>query len=143
MERLLAHPAERAVELAGAHGLVVGRHEQIAPSDVERVREPKGDRHRGHRDLRVVIQSVELSDRRRGSAGQYDDLVTDLERAGHDPPRVQPGIVCLWSTDPLDRQSQPHEVAVALNVELLQVLEQRRPVVERRVTGFERDVVPV
>ena len=90
MQRLLAHPAERAVELAGTRRLIAGRHQHIAAADVEAVRERERDRHRRHRRVRVAVERVELGDRGRHAGREHDHFVSDLERAGVDPAHVQP-----------------------------------------------------
>ena len=43
MQRVLAHPADGAVELAGVYRLIAGGHEDVAARDVELVRESESD----------------------------------------------------------------------------------------------------
>ena len=73
---------------------------------------------------------------RRHAGGEHDDLVAGLRacrrRSG---PRRAASRRRRGAAHPLDRNPQALEIAIGLHVDLLEVLEQRRAVVERRVLG--------
>ena len=143
VQRVLAHPADRAVELPRGRRLIRGRHQHVASADVELIGQAQRHRHRRHGLLRLGVERVDLGDRRRHPGREHDDLVAGLQRAGHDSPRIEPRVGVARPADPLDRNPQAVEIAIGLHVDLFEVLEQRGALVERRVLGAKRDVVAV
>ena len=141
VKRLLAHPADGAFDLARGRRLLGRPHEHVAAADVESVGKPERHGHRWHRHVGAV-ERVQAGDRRTRSGRHHHHLIARRERPGDDPTGIQ-AIVVRWASHPLDRQPQTVQIAIGLDVDLLEVFQQGRPAVERRPVGSERDVVAV
>ena len=143
-QRALRHPADRRLEVAAGDRQVVGADDHLAAADVEVVRELDGDRvgRRGGRQRPVV--GLDREHRGAAAAGQDRHRVTGAQRAARDLAGVAAlaprGL--LGADDPLDRQPERALAAVAGDVDLLQVGQQRRAVVPVRAAALD-DVVAV
>ena len=101
-------------------------------------------------DIGGNASSISLSnrsmpcDRRGHAAGQHDDLVARLQHAAGDlagVPAVVVVLVGLRAYDVLHREAGVDQVAVGGDVDVLEVVHERRAVVPRRVLGAGHDVV--
>ena len=144
LQRLVGHPADHRVDvLAGLRG-VLDPGDQVAAADVDVVGEPDGDRHRRERLGDLLVEQVDGLDGRGHAAGQHDDLVTGLQDAAGDltgVPAVVVVVVGLRAYDVLHREAGVDQVAVGGDVDVLEVVHQRRAVVPRRVLRAGHDVV--
>ena len=106
--------------------------------------EPDRDRHRREGLVDRAIGRLDRGDGRLEAAGQRPHEVAGLEHAGRDRAGVAAVVEDLLALRPdhvLDREADVDQVAVARDVQLLEVAEQRRAVVPGRVLGARDDVV--
>ena len=99
------------------------------------------DRHRRERDVDRPVDRLDPLDRGALAAGQHDHLVAGPQQPARQLARV--AAVIGRAHDPLHGEADVVEVAVARDLDLLEVTEQRRPVVPRRVLRPLDDVVAV
>ena len=144
---LLAEPADVGVQVARHLRRGVGGAQHVAACHVEVVLEQRGDGHRRERLLDGAVERVEPGDLRPPAVGEDHDLVADVQRAGDDLAGMAAVVVVgvvVRPDDPLHRQPRLVEyLAVGRDVDRLEVLEQRRPVVPRRGVRAVDHVVAV
>ncbi len=129
LERALAHPADLGGELARDEGRPVGVGQHVAAADVDVVLEPDRDRLAGDRSLERPVELLDRGDARAAPGRQHDDLVAGTPDPACDLAGVAAVVVVVVGhrTDhPLDREAPVLEVAVARDLDRLEVLEQRR-----------------
>ncbi len=118
--------------------------QHVAARQVDVVRERDRDRHRRVGLVDRAVRGLDRRDRRLEAARQRADRVAGLEHAGRDRARVAAvvdDLERLRADDVLDREADVDEVAVARDVEMLELAEQRRALVPGRVLGADHDVV--
>ena len=132
VKRVLAHPADCALELPSARRLVIQPHEHVPAGNVELI--GQRERHRQRRDALsgLVAEGVDLAHLCGYACGKDHHVVARPQRAGRHAPRVQPRSAVGRAAHPLHREARPPQVAVGLDVDVLEVLQQRRPGVEPR-----------
>ena len=144
LERPLRHPAHRRLQHAAGGRRRVDAAQQIAAPDVEIVLELDRDRVGRHGGAQRAVERLHGRDRGARAARQRHDLLPGAQRAARDLAGVAaraPAAV-LGPQDPLDRQPHRPGPAVAGHVDLLEMLEQRRPVVPLGGAALD-DVVAV
>ena len=139
--RRVGHPAQPRLEPAGDRRRVVGRADQVAAAGVDVVGEHDGDRLRRHGLLERPVEGVDALDRGALALGQDEHLVAGPQDAAR---HLAGGAAVVGrADDPLDGQPRVVEVAVGRHLELLEVAQDRRPVVPRRLVRRLDDVVAV
>ena len=145
----IRHPADHRLHVLGDDRLVVRAADHVAAGDVQVVLEHQGHRH-GRVGLRHgAVRGVDAGDVRGQPGREVHDLVPRLEHtAGHlarvAPVVVQVGVGGLVRPDHvLDRETDVDEIAVRGDVHVLQVVQQRRPVVPEHILRPLDHVVPV
>ncbi len=143
-QRVVGHPADLRLQPPRHLRGVVRPAHQVAAADVEVVGRHHGDRHRRERLRDRALRPVDALDRRAVAGREHDHLVARAQHAARHLPRVA-AVVVLRAAARADRQlhreARGVEVAVGGDLDLLEVLEQRRPVVVGRVRGALDDVV--
>jgi len=137
-------PADLGRDVLRHHGLVVRAAEHVAAADVDLVAQPDRDRAGRERLVDGLAETVDALDRGGEARRQHHDLVAGTEDAAGDDAGVAAVVVVVVThrTDhELHREARVDEVAVGADVHVLEVVEQRRSVVPRRVVGLARDVV--
>ena len=138
LQRRVGHPADHRVDvLAGLRG-VLDAGDHVAAGDVDVVLEAHGHRHRRERLGDLLVEQVDARDLRGHAAGQHDDLVAGLEDAAGDHAAVAAVVVVLVglrADDVLHREADVDQVAVGGDVDVLEVVHQRRAGVPRHVLG--------
>ena len=144
LERLLGHPADRRLELARDGGRLRRVGEHVAAGDVEVVGEP--DRH-GHARNGQVERCLGVLHRGNGRPPprrKHDDVVACLPDAARHLAGVAAEVVMLVRDrpdHPLDGEAAVVEIAVAGDLDRLEVLEQGRAVVPGHSLAARDDVV--
>jgi hypothetical protein len=123
--------------------------DHVAPGHVDVVGQPEGDRHGGERLGHRPVGAVDAGDGRRQAGGQHDHLVAGLEHPAGHRARIAPVVVqvmvdlVLRAHDVLHGEAGVDQVAVAGDVGLLEVMQQRRSLVPIHVGRPFHDVVAV
>ena len=139
--RRVGHPAQPRLEPAGDRRGVAGRADQVAAAGVDVVGEHDGDRLRRDGLLDRPVEGVDAGDRGALALREHEHLVAGpQDAAGH---LAGGAAVVGRAHDPLDGQPRVVEVAVGRHLELLEVGEDRRPVVPRRLVRRLDHVVAV
>ena len=145
-QRLVAEPAHHRVDVLGDRRRVVRTAEHVAPADVDVVGEAHAHRHRRHRFVDGAAVLIDPGDRRGEPARQHHDLVARAQDPARHLARV-PAVVVVVVRHRADHvlHGEPHvdEVAVGADVDVLEVVQQRRAFVPRHVRRVRRDVVAV
>ena len=121
--------------------------DHVAAADINVVLEAHGDGHRRKRLLHRAVAGVDRLDGRRHAAGQNNDIVARLEHTAGNLAGVTAVVVQLMAClrlrpdDVLHREARVDEIAVARDVHLFEVMEQRGAVVPRRAGAARHDVV--
>ena len=140
-QRRLVHPADRRLDVAGDGGRAAGRDDHVAAADVELV----GEHHRrGQRRLDRLgrpARGVDARDRRALAGGQHEHLVARAQHAAGHAAGV--AAVVRVADRELHREAEVLELAVLGDLELLELVEQRRPVEPRRALAAVDHVVAV
>ena len=143
-QRALRHPADRGLEVPSGDRQVLRADDHLAAADVEVVGELDGDRVGRRGGLARAVVGLDGEHLRAAAAGHDRHLVAGAQRAARDLAGVAAlaprGL--LGADDPLDRQPQRALAAIAGDVDLLEVRQQRRPVVPVRAAALD-DVVAV
>ena len=140
----LAHPADRRLELTGRDRLVGRIAEHVAARHVDVVREPHDDRLALHGDVERAVVRLDRGDGRPKAGREDDDLVACAPLAACDLTGVAAVVVVLVRhrpDHPLDGEAAVRGVAVARDLDRLQVLEERAAVPPRHAVGRVDDVV--
>ena len=138
--RLRAHPADRGLDLARASGGSPRHRDHGAATGVEVVREPSVTAMGGNATLDRAVRTCRCASIRVGApVGQHGDLVA--RRAGRRRRRGREAAVVVGAHHPLDGEAHVVEVAVAGDLDGLEVAEQRRPVPPRQRSEGVDDVV--
>ena len=136
----------RRLERPRGHRLVVRVDEHVAARHVDLILE--ADRH-GHAGRRLLDRAAGHVDRRDAGAeagGQHEHVVAGPPDAAGDLARVAAVVVVLVGhrpDHPLDGEAAVGEVAVARELDLLEVVEQRRALPPRHPLGRVDEVVAV
>jgi hypothetical protein len=127
-------------ELIGHFGPLPRHCENIAARNIDFVSEGERDRVPSTRGVSITIKRHDTFDRRFLSRRGHHDLISRCYRPGRhracNPPKVQVGAV-----HPLDRKPKRLPIPIALHINGLKVIEQRGPLVPRRVFGPRDHVV--
>ena len=140
-ERPLAHPADGRLERPRGHRLVVRVDEHVAARHVDLVLEPDRDRHPGRRLVDRAVGGLDRGDPRAQPRRQHEDVVAGPPDAAGDLARVAAVVVVLVGhrpDHPLHGEAAVGEVAVARELDRLEVLEQRRALPPRHPVGRRR-----
>ena len=128
----------------------MGPADHVAAADVEVVGQPEGDRlRREGLGQRLATRAAHLGDPGGEPRRQHHHLVAGLEDAAGDGPGVAAVVVqvvvgaALGPDHVLDREPGVDQVAVRGDVDLLEVVQQRRALVPGRVVAAADDVVAV
>src|SRR4051794_26639238 len=143
-QRLVGHPADHRVDVLARLRGVLDPGDHVAAAHVDVVGEADGDRHRREGLGDLLVEHVDGLDGRGHPTRQDDDLVTGLEHPTGDlagVPAVVVELVALRAYDVLHREAGVDQVAVGGDVDVLEVVHQRRAVVPRRVLRAGHDVV--
>ncbi len=131
-ERALRHPAHHRVDVARLDGLVVRTADHVAARHVDVVLEAQRDRQRRVGLLELALEGVDRRDARGPARGQHDDLVARAEHPRGHLAGVAAVVVVLVRHrphDPLHGEARVLQVAVGGHVHVLEVVEQRGPLV--------------
>ena len=143
-QRVLRHPAHGRLDLAARDREAVDAGDQVAAADVQVVGELDADRVRRLGGVELAVERLHGDDLRAPALGQDRDLVARVQRAAGHLARVAALAAGGLGRprDPLDGQPQRALAAVGGDVDLLEVREQRLPVVPAGRAGLD-DVVAV
>ena len=147
LERALRHPADHRLELArlvagGCAGRQIMSPRDTSTSSSRRMVTDSG----GNASSQRPVEGVDPGDPRLAPGGQHHHLVADPEHARGHLAGVAAVVVVLVrhrAHHPLDREARVHEVAVGRHVHVLQVVEQRGPLVPGHPLGAVHHVVAV
>ncbi len=155
----LVHPAHRGLNVVRQRRAVVGPAQDVAPGDSDVVLQRDDHRHGRERLGYLAVRRGDGGDARRGPRRQDEHVVARAQDARCHRARVATEVGVLRRLAPddvLHREARVDEVLVAADVDRLQVVQQRRPVVPphvlgplhhvvapKRRNGDERDVVHV
>ena len=133
------HPDDVRLELVGDLGRVVGRGDHVAAADVDLVGERERDRLAGDRLVEVAVEGDDPRDR----AASCPDGSTRIASPGRTVPlddrAGEAAEVEVRAVDPLHRHAERRRRArLVVDLDGLEVLEQRRPVVPGRVGARAR-----
>ena len=143
---LVGHPADHRVKLGGGVGLVLRARQQIAAGDVDVIGQADRDRHRRKGLRHRALRPVNGRDATGPAAGQDDHFIAGShDAAGHGPGvAAMVGMLTgLGADDVLNGESDVDQVAVTGDVDVLEMAQQRRPVVPGRLIALGDDVVTV
>ena len=140
----LVHPAHRRLDVVRHRRPVVGPAEHVAPRHRDVVLKRDHHRHRREGLGHLAVGGYDGGDARRRPRGQDEQLVPGPQHAAGHRPGVAAEVRALGRLAPddvLHREAGVDEVLVAADVDRLEVVEQRGPVVPPHVLGALHDVV--
>ncbi len=140
-QRLLGHADNGRLELVGQLRRVGGGHDHAAPAGVDVVGQRQRDRLAGHGGVEVAVEGDDPGHLALPAGGQDAHALAHLDRAAGHRAGVAPEVE-VRPVHPLHREPKgrcPHPVGVDLD--RLQVLEQRGPLVPAHLGAPGHDVV--
>ncbi len=146
-DRVVRHPAHDRLEVAVDRRPVVRPADHVPARDVEVAVEPDRHRHRCARLGQRPLGGVDRGDPGLLPAGQHDHGIARAEHAGGDLPGVAAVVgvarVRTRPDHPLHREPAVDQVAVRGDVDVLEVVKQRRTLVPGHVLRAVDDVLAV
>ena len=138
----LGHPEQLRGKLIGHFRPGFRRGNDIAARNVDLVIEHKRDRFAGDGLIQITISRDNALDIG-GLAGlRHHDGIARLDRAGNNRPGIATEIQ-IWSIDPLNRHAERFVLDLAVDIEVFQMLEQRRPRIPGHVFAALGDIVTI
>ena len=137
---LFVHPDEHRVEFRFDARQVVDWHDDIAAGSVHFVVEREDDGHGGEGVVEIAVPRRDGLDGRRLARRQDHDFVSGPDDAGGDGSR-EAAEVEIRADDILDREAHVDEIAGRGDVDVLQMMEERRAIEPRHVRAWIDDVV--
>ena len=141
--RLLRHPDDRRIETIGHSGRLLVMPDDIATADAELVGERDRDGLTRVGNVAVTLTGYDPLDTRSSSRGRHDDLVAGPNAAAGYHAGVSAEVVA-GTVNPLHRKAEWSVLhPLLVNVDGLQVFQQRRAVVPAHAMASRQQVVPI
>ena len=138
--RRLVHPDEVGREAPGDHRPVSRIGEEIAADHVDLVLQGQGDRAAGLRGRQVAVEAHDPRHLGRATRTRHDDRIADGDASAGNG-AGEAAEIRIGAVDPLHGETQRRLGGLDIGLDRLEMGEQRRSGVPRRVLAAPRDIV--